>query len=51
VVDGWNTTVKTRFFPENGGAEIAANADAIVNPGAPRTFTVMAAPARPDHAH
>jgi len=51
VVDGWNTTVKTRFFPENGGAEIAANADAIVNPAAPRTFTVMAAPARPDHAH
>jgi beta-mannosidase len=45
VVDGWNTTVETRFFPENGGAEIAANTDAIVDPAAPRTFTVMPAPA------
>jgi hypothetical protein len=46
ALDGWNTTVAARFFPENGGAEIAPNTEASVSPAAPRTFTVMPAPSR-----
>ncbi len=46
VVDGWNTSVAYRFFPEDGGAEIDTNTDAIVSPTAPRIFTVVPAPAR-----
>ena len=46
ALDGWNTSVIPRFFPENGGAEIAPNSEAIVSPTAARTFTVLPAPAR-----
>ena len=46
VLDGWNTSVAPHFFPENGGAEIAPNSEAIVSPAAARTFTVLPAPAR-----
>jgi hypothetical protein len=46
VLDGWNTSVSPRFFPADGGAEIAPNSEAIVDPSAARTFTVVPAPSR-----
>jgi hypothetical protein len=38
VVDGWNTTVEARPA-QGGGAAVAPNAGATVDPSAPRTFT------------
>jgi Exo-beta-D-glucosaminidase Ig-fold domain len=45
VLDGWNTTVAPRSFPDNGGAAIAPNTDAMVDAGAARTFTYQHVPA------
>lgn len=46
AVDGWNTTVAAQSFPENGGAAVAPNTQAMVDPAAPHTFTYRHAPAK-----
>jgi len=46
AVDGWNTTVDARAFPQNGGAAVGPNTEAMVDPAAPHTFSYRHAPAK-----
>jgi len=45
TVDGWNTEVAPQFFPGNGGADIAPNSEAMVDPSAAHTFIYQHVPA------